>query len=197
MAKNQKISKDEQEKADMEKMQKRMESLLPDKADIPASISIQQAEELKARINELEAKLAEQTETAQKNSIPVVENITPDQSGNEAKQTSHSKLSRLTNNTVASETKKQLTGQTEERQKQLGLWAAGIFTALAFLVYSIYIVVAVQQGRFDLSDKILMPMSVMMFVTSILSYGLIRSGRILELDSSFSREYWSHQSLPC
>ncbi len=66
MAKNQKISKDEQGKTEMEKMQKRMDSLLPDKADIPASISIQQAEELKARISELEAKLAEQTKQRRK-----------------------------------------------------------------------------------------------------------------------------------
>ena len=61
MAKNQKISRDKQDKADMEKMQKRVENLLPPKADIPASISIQQAEELKGRINELEAILAQQT----------------------------------------------------------------------------------------------------------------------------------------
>ncbi len=59
MAKKQKISKDEQEKADMEKMQKRVEDLLPPKSDIPASISIQQAEELKSRIIELEEKLAQ------------------------------------------------------------------------------------------------------------------------------------------
>ena len=150
MAKNQKPTRDEQEKADMEKMQKRVESMLPAKADIPASISIQQAEELKARISELEAQLAQQTEEAQQKSAPVAENITPDQSGNEAKQTNQSKHPRLINNITTSETKKQPTGQTEERQKQLGLWAAGIFTAvgLAFLVYSIYTVVAVQQGRF-------------------------------------------------
>jgi hypothetical protein len=59
MAKKQKMSKDEQEKAEMERMQKRVENLLPPKAEIPASINIQQAEELKARIVELEEKLSQ------------------------------------------------------------------------------------------------------------------------------------------
>ena len=45
MAKKLKITRDEQEKADMEKMQKRVENLLPPKADLPAPISIQQADE--------------------------------------------------------------------------------------------------------------------------------------------------------
>ena len=92
MAKNQKLSKDEQEKADMEKMQKRVESLLPDKADIPASISIQQAEELKMRVRELEAQLAQQSEDAQKNAISATENMMSGQPENEEKQRSHSKI---------------------------------------------------------------------------------------------------------
>ena len=72
MAKNKKPTRDEQEKADMEKMQKRVESMLPAKADIPASISIQQAEELKARISELEAKIAEQQpDIVQRNPLPL------------------------------------------------------------------------------------------------------------------------------
>ncbi len=59
MDKKQKLSSEEQKKADMEKMRKRVENLLPSKADIPASLSIQQAEELKTRISELESKLEE------------------------------------------------------------------------------------------------------------------------------------------
>ncbi len=72
-----------------------------------------------------------------------------------------------------------LTTNLEERQKLIGLWTAGIFTALGliFFVYSIYIVVAMQQGRFDLSDKLLMPISAMMFTVSIISFRLIQRGR--------------------
>lgn len=64
MTKKQKLSRDEQEKAEMEKMQKRVENLLPQKADLPASISIQQAEELKLRVHELEVQLEQQSERA-------------------------------------------------------------------------------------------------------------------------------------
>ncbi len=72
MAKTQKIS--EQEKADMEKMQQRVESMLPPKTDIPAAISIQQAEELKSRIIDLEEQLAQkQAEAAQKKNAPLTD----------------------------------------------------------------------------------------------------------------------------
>ena len=42
-----------QEKAYIEIIQNRLETLLPQKTDIPASISIQEAEKLKARVREL------------------------------------------------------------------------------------------------------------------------------------------------
>jgi len=66
------------------------------------------------------------------------------------------------------------------RQKRRASWAAGIFTAvgLAFLGLSIYIVVALQDGRFDLADKVLMPVTALMFLTSLVSYILIQKGRV-------------------
>ena len=77
MAKKQNLSKDEQNKANMEKMQKRVENLLPPKADIPAAISLQQAEELKARVAELEAELVKrQAEPAEINRVMNQENQT-------------------------------------------------------------------------------------------------------------------------
>lgn len=68
----------------------------------------------------------------------------------------------------------------EERHNQIGLWVARVFTAvgLVFFGYSLYIVYSAQQGRFDLSDKVLMPISAMMFVASIISYELLRRGRL-------------------
>ncbi len=68
----------------------------------------------------------------------------------------------------------------EERQKQVATWVAGIFIglSLAFLIYSIYIVIVDQQGRFDLSDKVLMPLTVVMLGVSLVSFWLIRNGRL-------------------
>ena len=50
-----------QEKGYGKIMQKRMKTLLPQKTEIPASISIQEAEKLKARVRELEAQLEQQS----------------------------------------------------------------------------------------------------------------------------------------
>ncbi|MBI5352767.1 MAG: GAF domain-containing protein [Chloroflexi bacterium] len=64
-------------------------------------------------------------------------------------------------------------------QNQIALWAAGVFAAMGVVLfgYSIYNVVVFQQGRFDLSDQILMPITAMMVIVSIISYGLIQRGR--------------------
>lgn len=67
----------------------------------------------------------------------------------------------------------------EKRQKQTGSWVAGIFAllGLAFFTYGIWNVFARQEGQFDLSDTILIPMTVTMFIVSIISLFLIRRGR--------------------
>ncbi|MCG2785948.1 MAG: GAF domain-containing protein [Anaerolineae bacterium] len=66
----------------------------------------------------------------------------------------------------------------EERQKQRGLWAAGIFTAVnaAFMLISIYAVIR-QQGQFNIEDAILVPTTVILTISSLLGYFLIRQGR--------------------
>src|SRR5919106_132971 len=73
MANKQTSNGNDQEKASTKIMQKRLENLLPQKADIPASISIQQEEELKARVRELEAQLEQQPETADKKTLALVQ----------------------------------------------------------------------------------------------------------------------------
>ncbi len=64
-----------------------------------------------------------------------------------------------------------------ERQKQIGLWAAGIITAMsaAFMAVSIYAVV--WQGRFYFEDAILMPATVILTIGGLLSHFFIRQGR--------------------
>lgn len=65
------------------------------------------------------------------------------------------------------------------QQDQLRLWTAGIFTVLGaiFFLYAVYFIAVVQQGRFDLSDFVLLPTTVLMCLISGLSYILIRRGR--------------------
>lgn len=65
-------------------------------------------------------------------------------------------------------------------QKQVGLWASGVFIALslAFLIFSIYIVEIVQKGRFDLSDMVLVPTAAIMTIVSVSSFILIKRKRL-------------------
>jgi putative methionine-R-sulfoxide reductase with GAF domain len=81
---------------------------------------------------------------------------------------------------VMSETKQKSTG-TDERQKQIGLWSAGIFTiiGLAFFGFSTYTLFIAQQGQADISDKTLLPITILMFVVSAISFFLIRRDRFI------------------
>ena len=74
---------------------------------------------------------------------------------------------------------KQESTDVERKQKQTGLWAAEIFSAvsLACLGFLIYNVIAVLNGQFDVSTKILMPMTATMFIVSLAGFVLIRRDR--------------------
>ena len=63
MANPQSFEQDPENRIMKENFQKRLENLLPPKTDLPAPMSMQQAEELKARIHELEAQLEQQAAT--------------------------------------------------------------------------------------------------------------------------------------
>jgi putative methionine-R-sulfoxide reductase with GAF domain/HAMP domain-containing protein len=69
----------------------------------------------------------------------------------------------------------------DERQKQIGLWAAGIFTiiGLAFFGYSAYTLFFAQQGQAGIEDKVLLPVTILMFVVSVISFFLIRRDRFI------------------
>ncbi|HTP00595.1 MAG TPA: hypothetical protein VMJ64_04420, partial [Anaerolineales bacterium] len=68
----------------------------------------------------------------------------------------------------------------QQRHKAIALVTAGIFTltGLTFFLYDVYMVTQVQQGRFDLADMVLMPVSAMMLVMAVVSLMLIWRGRI-------------------
>jgi len=75
-----------------------------------------------------------------------------------------------------SEIEQASTNAVKDRQKQVGTWVAGIFVVLglAFFIYDLYTVVFDQKGRFDLSDKVLMPVAAVMFLVAAASLFLIR-----------------------
>jgi putative methionine-R-sulfoxide reductase with GAF domain len=68
----------------------------------------------------------------------------------------------------------------QTRRKTTASITAGVFAlvGLAFFLYDIYIVFLVQQGYFDLSDQLLMPVSAMMLVVAVTSLVLIRRDRV-------------------
>jgi len=71
------------------------------------------------------------------------------------------------------------TTSENNKQKSLGLWVTRVFTiiGLFFFVLSIYIVIVIQQGNFDLADKVLMPVSVLMFAIGLISFRLVQRGQ--------------------
>ncbi len=69
----------------------------------------------------------------------------------------------------------------DEKLKRTGLWFAAIMVliGLGFFCFSVYQAFVNQEGIFDLSDKILMPVSAGMFVVSLVGYINIRKGRFV------------------
>lgn len=69
----------------------------------------------------------------------------------------------------------------EERQQQIALWVARIFTAvgLVFFGFSIYTLLVSQGGRADLSDIALMPVTILMVIVNLISIRLIRNDRFV------------------
>jgi GAF domain-containing protein/HAMP domain-containing protein len=65
-----------------------------------------------------------------------------------------------------------------DRQRQLGALLAGILTlaGLAFLVFSLLVVIR-QGGAMDISDRVMLPLSIVMVLENLTGYVLIRRGR--------------------
>jgi len=70
----------------------------------------------------------------------------------------------------------------EGRQQQVALWVAGIFAALGFifLMFWCYNVLLLQKGSADLSDKVLLPVLILMFLAGLGGFLLIRRNRLRE-----------------
>jgi len=68
-----------------------------------------------------------------------------------------------------------------EKPVVIALWVAGIFTfvGLAFLGFSLYALFGVQGGQANLSDYVLLPVTILMFIASLVGFFLIRRGRFM------------------
>lgn len=68
-----------------------------------------------------------------------------------------------------------------ERQKRIGLWSSAVFTVLglAFVIFWFYNVVILQEGYADFSDKVLFPVTVLMLAAGLVSFFLVRRGRVM------------------
>ena len=69
----------------------------------------------------------------------------------------------------------------EKKQRQSGLWAAGIFStiSLIFLGFSIVSLFVVQKGQANISDYVLLPLTILMTSINFISFLLIRRGRFM------------------
>jgi len=163
-----------------EKMEQRVKNMFAEQ-DPPSYASIREVDAMKARISELEKELADR----QKEHVPspssndAMENEQVSEKDAVVDPIQSSPQPILSSNKDITKIDKPVSN--EDGRRSLALGAAGIFTAvgLAFLAYSIYTVTAVQQGRFDLSDKVLMPLSAAMLICNLFAYLLIRRDRHL------------------
>ena len=76
---------------------------------------------------------------------------------------------------------KQKSTDMEKKQRQAGLWAAGIFStiSLIFLGFSIVSLLVVQKGQANISDYVLLPLTILMTSINLISFFLIRRGRFM------------------
>lgn len=66
--------------------------------------------------------------------------------------------------------------ENNRRIKQIRLWAAAIFigVSITFLAYVLNNLIFVEQGKFIFSDRVTLPLTILMVIASIVSYWLIR-----------------------
>jgi putative methionine-R-sulfoxide reductase with GAF domain len=77
------------------------------------------------------------------------------------------------------ENKQKKPGATD-LQKRIGLWASAVFAVLglAFVIFWFYNVLLLQKGYTDLSDKTLLPVTLLMMLSGVAGFFLIRRGRL-------------------
>ncbi|HUH96669.1 MAG TPA: GAF domain-containing protein [Anaerolineales bacterium] len=158
--------KNEHDKQFDDIIKNRIKGLFSDREGFPTHLSNHEVEALQARVAELEAKLADTEPPAvQSEAAPAVE-------------TPPGPLPAVQSVEVGS-LNPEKPRAPETRSKSIGGWTAGLFAllGLAFFLFDIKTVFIDQGGRFDLSDRVLMPVSALMFLVALLSLLLMRRNR--------------------
>jgi signal transduction histidine kinase/HAMP domain-containing protein len=145
-------------------LQERVQGMFGSKEELPAAISIQQAEAMEARIRELEAQLGQPASTFTRISAGSASADVPGPAR-------PAESSRADAGDIVS---------SKATSKQASTWIAIVFAVvgLAFIGLSQYIVYVIQHGVSDLSDKALFPVAIGMFLLSLLSLNRIRHNHI-------------------
>ncbi|HMB21994.1 MAG: cache domain-containing protein [Chloroflexota bacterium] len=155
MAKTQKPN--EEEKIVKENIQKRFKNMFTGENEPPSTMSIKEVDALKARVAELEERLGERgaDSSSAQPTMPLPLGMSPNIPGKESAFT------------------------TAELDKRIALWITGILAVvgLVFFIFAIYIVAVLQNGMWELSDKVVMPFTAVMFLTSLIGFILARRNR--------------------
>jgi GAF domain-containing protein len=161
MAKTQKPH--DEEKIVKENVQKRFKYMFSGENEPPATMSLKEVEALKARVTELEAQLEKQAATPldSKSAISAAQQTpeTPDTQSDASQQEYDLPLA---------------------LERRIALWVTAISAAvgLAFFILALYIVYGFQNGMWELSDKVIMPFTLVMFLAGTIGFTLVRRDRI-------------------
>jgi hypothetical protein len=166
MAKTNKSS--EEEKIVKENVQKRFKNMFTGENEPPAIMSLKEVEALKARVAELEAQLGKgQTGTAHpKPAEPPAKRDSAPTAGARA---------------AAALAIQQEAVDSAAPDPRGALWVVGIMAAvgLIFLGVALYILFIAQGGVPELSDKVLLPFTIVMAIGNLVSFQLIRRKRAI------------------
>ncbi|MGB8982751.1 MAG: cache domain-containing protein, partial [Anaerolineales bacterium] len=165
---NKHTPKDDDEKIVKDNIQKRFRNMFSGQGQPLSNMSIQEVEAMQAQIAKLEAELAEQR-AAPAGSRPAVSSAGP------AVHFSSNSPS------VKSAAEQQETVDSNSLGRSIGLWVTAISAAvgLAFFGVDIYLVFGTQGGIWELSDKVLTPFTLLMFLTGLIGWNLVRRNHIL------------------
>jgi GAF domain-containing protein/HAMP domain-containing protein len=168
MAKTQKPS--EEEKIVKENVKKRFKNMFTGENEPLSNMSLREAEALKARVAELEEQLGERPAApVEHKPVEAVAEPLPQP---------------VPQFPLEARVKKIRTDQREPLapaalEKLIGSWVTGISAAisLAFFGVALYIVFVLQSGMMELSDKVLMPYTVLMVIANLIGLRLVRHNR--------------------
>jgi len=159
MDKTRKPTEEHEEEIMKKNIQKRFENMFTGSGEPLTNLSIHEVENLKSRVAELEAQLAQQPLQSNQRLLPTLA-----EAASKVEPSRERPVHR----------KKPATTETEP--KQVALWIAGIFIAvsLGFVGYSLYNLFSTQGGQADLSDKALIPFTLVMVIMSVIGFRLIQ-----------------------